>query len=486
MRQGGRATRARRHRTAVKYRVIGSLLLLLVVLLVGEGAARVVGPEVPAWNGGDTGSVVMVGHPTRLWGMGVGVRENSGATATINELGLRGEVPVTPRPAQQERILVLGDSTYFGHGVADADTFPSQLEGLLVKKGLKVDVVNGGIPGYSTEQSRLLLDEVGWALEPTLLIVGSLWSDNNFDHFEDADLLRTTQVMSGYRLLSKSAFFQVLAGTVDRLRGGRGAHIVTWTKSSAWPTVGVRRVPLQRYAENLDLMVRDARERGVGVLFFTPCNREMARGDSEDDVAWGAYFDAQARVAAHHGLPIAATRHAMFEAAKRTGVEALLVDTMHPSAAGHAIFASVAANALDAAGWPGARLIGRGPAFPFDKLEDFVPMSEDALNPRSPQVNLFKTGGPPPSTSVHSGGGEDMRWWPLAGEVTGGSGPVRVEVRSPTGDQISVANLPEPGPFSVNVRVAFREVRVVAVGANGAQVEARATKGGGDVLLALP
>lgn len=481
-----RASPRRRRSVPRGFRLVASGILFVVALLLGEGFARIVGPEVPAWRGGDSGSVIMVGHPTRLWGMGPGVRQNSGTTATINDLGLRGPVPTTPRPVGRERILVLGDSTYFGHGVADDETFPAQLEGRLAAAGLAAEVVNGGVPGYSTEQSRLLLDETAWALEPTLLVVGNLWSDNNFDHFQDADLLRTRNMVTESWLLSQSTFFQLLAGTIDRMRGGEGAHIVTWTKSSVWPTVGVRRVSLRRYAENLDAIVRDARARDIGVVFFTPCNREISRGDSADDVAWGPYFDVQERVATHHQVPRAASREAMAAAAAEVGAEALFLDEMHPTAAGHAIFARVTAETILGAKWPGQRLLGTKEPFPLDDVHDTLPESSGGLNPRSPQINLFAGGDTPPVTSVQADGGDGVRYWTLTGQVKGGEGSVRIEVRSVKGEQVSVATLPAAGPFRVNVRTDHPEVRVVAIDSAGAQVELDAVRDGGPLSMVFP
>ena len=31
------------------------------------------------------------------------------------------------------------------------------------------------------------MNEIGWDLKPVFLVVGNLWSDNNFDHFQDAE-----------------------------------------------------------------------------------------------------------------------------------------------------------------------------------------------------------------------------------------------------------------------------------------------------------
>jgi hypothetical protein len=46
-------------------------------------------------------------------------------------------------------------------------------------------VVNLGVPGYSTEQTLRLLEDVGWAYEPDLLIVHNIFSDCNIDAFQD-------------------------------------------------------------------------------------------------------------------------------------------------------------------------------------------------------------------------------------------------------------------------------------------------------------
>jgi acyl-CoA thioesterase-1 len=89
-------------------------------------------------------------------------------------------------------VLVLGDSSFFGHGVREAETLPAQLEQALRARGVDARVQNFGVPGYSSIQSRALLDEQGWAADPDLVLIGSLWSDNNIDGFRDADLLAIT------------------------------------------------------------------------------------------------------------------------------------------------------------------------------------------------------------------------------------------------------------------------------------------------------
>jgi lysophospholipase L1-like esterase len=53
----------------------------------------------------------------------------------------------------RRRILCFGDSFCFGSGVAEFETFPRQLEGLLQAKGHTIEIYNFGTPGFSARQS---------------------------------------------------------------------------------------------------------------------------------------------------------------------------------------------------------------------------------------------------------------------------------------------------------------------------------------------
>ena len=476
------------------FRPAASLIVLLVFLSLGEGVARMIGPLTPTWQGNDPGGVIMVGHPTRLWGMGPGKRQNAGAMATISALGLREPVPTEPRPKGRQRVLLLGDSTWFGHGVEDDETMEVLLQGMLRADGVDVEVINGGVPGYSTEQTRMLLDEVGWGLEPTLLLLGNLWSDNNFDHFRDADLLHTRREFLE-NPLAQSAIYQLLAGAIDGLRGGQAARVVTWTRSSQWSTVGQRRVPLQRYAENLDWMVREAASRGIGAAMLAPCNIEMARGTIPDDVVWAPYFDAQRTIATAHGIPVIEIAPVVVPAAAQGVPEALYIDEMHPSVAGHKLFAQAIYAGLQAAGWPGVSLVATGGPVDVSGLQDAPTEGANvAVNDLSPQTNLFPNAGPEPwhaaaerdeaarvarqvaleaeaagkapEETVAAAEAAKQDWW-VTGKVNAPAGPVHVELRGEDGAVHSSAVLAAGGDFRLKVRAGTLKATVVLVGPQG-------------------
>ncbi|MEC9389039.1 MAG: hypothetical protein VX944_03125 [Myxococcota bacterium] len=372
-------------------------VMAALVLAILEVGARIVGPVAPVLRQAERGSL-LVGHPTRLWTMAIGTNRNAGPTATIAASGIREPAPAGARQGG-ERVVIVGDSTFFGHGVADEDTLAAQLAQRFTEAGIEGDVINGAMLGYSTEQTRVWLDEAGWDLDPTLLIVGNLWSDNNWDLFRDKDLIRTAKHYHA-NPMARSHLMRLLAGGLDRLAGGTGATLITWTQESAWPEERVRRVDVQRYAANLDAMVRSAAERGTGVAFIAPVNRDMLREKRVGErFSWDIYFTVMRAVAAHHGLPVidAATPTAsVVNAARESGsarpLDAAFLDKMHPTAATNRATSAWVVENLTTAGWPSDRLVGRaGTAFKADDVpaDSWGNQTKDASEHASPHMRLY-------------------------------------------------------------------------------------------------
>lgn len=94
---------------------------------------------------------------------------------TINADGFRG--PMLPARAAADsahtRIVVLGDSYVFGHGVEDDEIFTVRLESLLPA----VDVANLGVTGYSTDQELLLLQDRAFDYDPDVVMLFACSND---------------------------------------------------------------------------------------------------------------------------------------------------------------------------------------------------------------------------------------------------------------------------------------------------------------------
>jgi len=76
-----------------------------------------------------------------------------------------------PARAETTTILAFGDSLTAGLGLADADTFPSQLERRLKEKGYDVSVTNAGVSGDTTSMGLARLDWVLGGGQPDLVIL---------------------------------------------------------------------------------------------------------------------------------------------------------------------------------------------------------------------------------------------------------------------------------------------------------------------------
>lgn len=400
------ARRAQLAALPLRRRLAFTLLTTLLALGALELGATLVDVQGPRWVSASQRAELMVSHPTRLWALAPGQHRTERQSAAINTLGLRGPSPTLPRSPQAQRALLLGDSTFFGHGVADAATMGAEAERALRADGLSIDVINASVPGYSSEQGRRLLDEQGWALEPTLLLVGYLWSDNNVDGFKDADLMATRALTDG-AWLGRSRTYLLLATALSRLRDRPGPRIVSWTATSAFPDHGQRRVPLQRYAQNLDAMARAAASRGVAVAFVAPANRNMLTEPAVTEVGWGPYFTAQAAVAAHHRIPVIRLQPALQALYDSTNIDAVFIDFMHPTAAGHAAAGQALAAGLRAAGWPATHLQAQGALFePSGLVDGSPPGAALPVDHQSLQVQLFGgSGAPDPSIERPRSGG---------------------------------------------------------------------------------
>jgi lysophospholipase L1-like esterase len=63
----------------------------------------------------------------------------------------RGRAP-DPHAPERPRIVCVGGSTTYGHGVGWAQAWPALLEGALRTRGVSAEVINAGVPGYGSRQ----------------------------------------------------------------------------------------------------------------------------------------------------------------------------------------------------------------------------------------------------------------------------------------------------------------------------------------------
>jgi hypothetical protein len=94
-------------------------------------------------------------------------------TMSHNARGFRGPEILDPLPPGRLRVLVLGDSQTYGHGVEDDEPYSA----VLAARDPRLEVLNAGVGAYSGAHELLLLREEIAALEPELVLVGFFWND---------------------------------------------------------------------------------------------------------------------------------------------------------------------------------------------------------------------------------------------------------------------------------------------------------------------
>ncbi len=146
---------------------IGISLLLFIVTL--EGGLRVIGLATP--------------HTVNQFDAATGWSKRPGATAhkstreydvtfEINQLGLRDDPMESPaKPPGAFRVVCLGDSFTLGYTVERDNLFVDQLERWWKSENRRVNVINAGTEGYSTDQQAVWVAEHGGSFAPDVVLL---------------------------------------------------------------------------------------------------------------------------------------------------------------------------------------------------------------------------------------------------------------------------------------------------------------------------
>jgi len=353
-----------------------SLLVSFGLLLLFEGVARIFdfaecGPVEP--DAGDWEE--MVGDRNTLWKMrsNYEIPSPHGPATRMNALGLREELlPESHgghRKAKQERRLItIGDSSVYGWGVPTGQTFQEVLERQLKARwpSFHFEVINLGVPGYSTEQSRRQLDEVGWAYEPDLLVFSSIFSDSNFDHFQDVEALRLANPAPtglSAMLQSSRCYCSVYMSIQNRIaRRGQQANRVLMPgvpRDARWVTDADRfgvdaRVPIGRFQENVGAIIQRAKTEGVETI-LAPLAQEWDAGrwsmpqlpqpEPNTPLPWTPYREVLRTIAHEKGL----VHVPFYEAFAKSQLPAhqLFSDAIHPTPKGAQLMAQELFRAIE-------------------------------------------------------------------------------------------------------------------------------------------
>lgn len=91
--------------------------------------------------------------------------------AKINNLGFRGNDDIDLAHPKGKRVLFIGDSFTFGHGVKTEETFPEITKQILAKNNFNIEVINAGMEGSELSRYYLQIKSDAAKIEPELIIV---------------------------------------------------------------------------------------------------------------------------------------------------------------------------------------------------------------------------------------------------------------------------------------------------------------------------
>jgi lysophospholipase L1-like esterase len=141
------------------------------------------------------------------------VLRSSAYDIQTNSFGLRGVPIQKQKPEDVYRIAVLGGSSVFGYLVPEGQDSCCVLEELLNESGgwngKKVEVLNGGVPGFNMTQVRHRYEQTIAPLDPDLVILYLGWNDSKLAIAKSPQLINQTPPAPSWRnrLFAKSTLY---------------------------------------------------------------------------------------------------------------------------------------------------------------------------------------------------------------------------------------------------------------------------------------
>ena len=240
----------------------------------------------------------------------------AGTPIRTNSLGLRGPEPSADGAL---RILAAGDSCTWGWQVKEEQSYPSLLGRMLGDIAVQntYEVINAGVPGYTSFQGLEYVRERGLALKPAVLLVSYGFNDV----FPTGDV--EVQIARERKLLPVLVADDLLLEHSSLYRWTR------WRAEQKASRQREARVAVGKYRDNLERLIRMGREHGAKVMLVS---------------FWGGY------------VPEQDYRHALLGVAKENSVplvtyEGERIDAVHPTMQGYEDLAKRIANRLVFEAW---------------------------------------------------------------------------------------------------------------------------------------
>lgn len=199
-------------------------------------------------------------------------RDRLAWTLDTNVAGFRGGAATRERKPGVLRVACLGDSSTYGWGLDHAESYPARLQALLDERlgAGRAEVLNFGVPGYTSFQGAKLLEREVLAYRPDVVTIA-------YGANDDASVARTAReryehaaswVGGAQFLLKRSKAYGSLKALLLRARGGVAERLAD---ASAGVKEGKLDVSAEEYVALLDGMADAVARVGGRTVLVAQC-----------------------------------------------------------------------------------------------------------------------------------------------------------------------------------------------------------------------
>ena len=267
----------------------------------------------------------------------------------LNRSGFRGRDFEKAKPAGTIRIACLGDSVTFGTAEG---AYPQMLEEILNSSGTgRFEVMDFGVPGYTSFQGKVLLKEVLADYHPDWVVVFYGWNDHWLAQgFPDADqkIKPETALTKVRNQLARLRTYQLL----NKLTAKFTAHFGKKGQK-------IFRVPPDQYEQNLAGIIELCRASGAQAALTTaPAGFGItvlpdyltylgfAKKDENIEQLHASYNRIASRVAAEKNVPLVDLDLIFRERGVKNYFDRPDKDIIHPNRAGLELIAESASSVI--------------------------------------------------------------------------------------------------------------------------------------------
>ena len=255
----------------------------------------------------------------------------------INSQGFRDKEYEVKKDKNVFRILCLGDSSTFGHGVQLQDTYHTLLENRLNKEfgqsRIRFEIINAGVTGYTSCQGLSLYKIKGFKYKPDIVtFYFGINERKKIFYISDKQIMHhdvpaAVKAAIENNLLLKLHSYRLLRNFI--------VNVLSIGKNNIGENVP--RVSLEDFKENILELNRLCKKNGSLLLLISPPYSKLKdlRGNLLIDIDFIPYRELLENISKKHNIPLVSIPEMTEESPGDT--TPFFLDTVHPNQLGHRI-----------------------------------------------------------------------------------------------------------------------------------------------------